>query len=307
MNNRTRIWPRICSALIMAFAAGLVWALACVWSGYTVSLFAGSSDYVYESIVVASDGTTLIQTYSTTQPGEPSFRTLDGKPYETDVRNQLTPGIIGNPPRPPGLMEESLAWQQRVAGLSDNQRRPTSWYLIRNDAPLGHAYLVGYDEQSKLCVGYIGRTGFRRSMPPQDEWFDVGRRIQSWSSGIFASTGYVQSGGRANFQNYGEQRIPSWKMFLIDGQRLLEIDLRERSVRALLESPNLLDVAVATEAVPKVDADTPQEPPTAASVSRRRAIDRSHRRSRSAHRRQERVLAARIAARPSTHHLHSRR
>ena len=259
MNNRTRIWPRICSALIMALAAGMVWALACIWCGYMVSVFTSSRDYVYESIVVAGDGTPLIQTYASAQPGEPTFRTLDGKPYEADVRFQLTPGTIGNPPPPPGLMENSLTWQQRVTGLSDNQRRPTSWYLIRNDAPLGHAYLVGYDEQSKLCIGYIGRTGFRRAMPSQEEWFEVGRRIQSWSSGIFASTGYVQSGGRANLQNYGEQRIPAWLLFLIDGERLLEIDLRERSVRVVLESPNLLDVAVATEGLPKVDADTPQE------------------------------------------------
>lgn len=260
MNNRTRIWPRICSAFIMAVAAGLVWALACIWSGYMVSLFTGSSDYVYETIVVAGDGTPLIQTYSSTQPGDPTFRTLNGKPYESDVRSQLTPGIIGNPPRPPGLMEQTLSWQQRVAGVSDNQRRPTSWYLIRNEAQLGQAYLVGYDEQSRLCIGYIGRTGFRRSMPPQEEWFDVGRRIQSWSSGIFASTGYVQSGGRANSQNYAEQRFPSWRIFLIDGQRLLEIDLRERSIRTMLESPDLLDVAVASEAVSKADADPPQEP-----------------------------------------------
>ena len=116
--------------------------------------------------------------------------------------------------------------------------------MIRDDQPIGHAYLVGYDDVSKLRIGYIGRGGFRRSLPPQDEWFELGRRRFDWQEGALATFGSMQFGGRpGTYFRASDQRIPGWHVFVIDGDRLLEIDLLNRSLRPIYESPGLLSVA----------------------------------------------------------------
>ncbi len=148
------------------------------------------------------------------------------------------------------MWENPLGWSARIAGISDSQRPPVSWYVIRNEESEGRAYLAGYDEITKRLVGYIGRGGFRRSLPQRDEWFDVGRNRFDWDSNTVATTGSIQFGGRAI--SYGnaapaEGQLSPSLVYLIDGDRLLEFDVRARNLRTIHESPGLVAVAIALQ------------------------------------------------------------
>ena len=64
------------------------------------------------------------------------------------------------------------------------RRRVTEkWYFQHNGKLEGSGYFVGYDFKSFLCIGYIGRNGFRHDEPPEDEQFPVdGRQMENNSS-----------------------------------------------------------------------------------------------------------------------------
>ena len=84
----------------------------------------------------------------------------------------------------------------------------------------------------------------------RDEWFDVGRNRFDWGSNTIATTGSIQFGGRAI--SYGnaapaEGRLSPSLVYLIDGDRLLELDVRARNLRTIHESTGLVAVAIALQ------------------------------------------------------------
>jgi hypothetical protein len=260
MRTRTRIWPRLAAALVMALAAGVVWGFATAWTGYLASQLWGTRDAVYEYLNVTRDGTPVI-TSSTTGTVYETLRKLDGTPYAVENLEWLGPASFLSFPKVPGLIELPVPWSQRIAGMSDSQRPPTSWYLLRDDMPLGRAYFIGYDERSRLRVGYLGREGFRSETPPQDEQFDLGRHVLGWY-GPLASTGELEYGGRVRgYVSYvtGDERLAPWLAFLIDGDRLLEINLRTHNVRSVLESPGMLNVGIIWEQPAATEEDAAQQ------------------------------------------------
>jgi hypothetical protein len=267
MNRRTAIWSQVASALIMTIGLAILWGTIVVWAYVMVVQFRRNSGQAYELIQVAADGTPVITSRSMTDYLDTSFRTLDGQPLPNQREEWLTAAPLTVPPRPPVLWESPVGWSARIAGISDSQRPPVSWYLIRGDQPEGRVYLAGYDETSKRLVGYISRDGFRRGLPPRESWFDLGRSRFDWGSNTITTTGSIQYGGRA--VSYGnvataEQRVPPSLLFLIDGERLLEIDLRARTLRTIHESPGLLAVAIALQ---------PQESAAARAADQANATD----------------------------------
>jgi hypothetical protein len=263
MNTRSLTWPRVAATLVVAIGLQVAWGVFLAWGSAMVYAMWQSRNQYYETLGIALDGTPVISSRSYSNSLDWSYRSLDGKPLPNQKDDEfLTPANLVEPIKPPRLYETPKSWPERVAGISDQQRTPTAWYVVRDDRPEGRCYLVGFDEKSKLLVGYIGRNGFRRTIPPEDEWFDLGRHTLMWGSGAIASTYPMQSGGLAI--NYGpstavDQRLPHWLLFLIDGNKLLEIDLIERSVRTIFESNGLVSVATLREPLPAVRLDANED------------------------------------------------
>jgi hypothetical protein len=80
----------------------------------------------------------------------------------------------------------------------------------------------------------------------------------------------IQFGGLAI--DYGaspfstDQRLAPWQLFLIDGDKLLEIDLRERSLRTIFESDGLVSVATLLEPRSPAGADADEKEKAADAV-----------------------------------------
>jgi hypothetical protein len=271
MTHRPRLWPQLAAALVITLAVSAAWGVVMAWSGYVATQIWRSDDTVYESIQVLDDGTPVIQSYSYQTFVDQSYRTLDGKSVEVTGREEwLIGSFFLKPVQSSGFIELPVPWSERLAASSNFQRPPVGWYLVRDDKPLGLAYLVGYDEVSKLRVGYIGRNGFRPTLPPRTEWFDVGRHRFRYWDGVVSSSGDLSFGGRAYswVTAASDQRLPVWLLYVIDSERLLEIDLRARSVRTVLEAPGMLATAVVTQPLTTGEAqDAAQATPPATAES----------------------------------------
>ena len=122
---------------------------------------------------MATDGEVLVSGYIydggvyRRQP----IRTLDGKEREEEQVQSLRPASLAQRPEHRKWHDGPMQWQNRLISISDQQRLPVTWYVVRDDSDAGRAYLAGYDDTSRLRVGYIGRDGFRGSEPPIDQHF----------------------------------------------------------------------------------------------------------------------------------------
>ena len=72
-----------------------------------------------------------------------------------------------------GTFTFPLDGNARIARFADCRTPANLWYFLHDGARDGRGYFVGYDSKSKLCVGFIGRDGFRPDQPPVEQWFPM--------------------------------------------------------------------------------------------------------------------------------------
>jgi hypothetical protein len=254
---------------LLAVGFGAVFSLFVLW----IQLIAdqmGRSDDTYRYVVVRVDGVPLVQEYS-----HHAYRYLylDGQkaPGELGNVSMARGGRLAGPEIFDNLQR---SWAGRILILSDQRRPPIYWYLVHDGEQAGRGYLVGFDSEAKFRVGYIGTLGFRSSEPPREEQFPVPRAsMQFLASSRPLDPRYLPI---VSVVGNGDETsiFWPWSYYLVSGDRLEAIDLRDRSVRTLLEEPGLLSSTVCTQAVAKLpDKHTkPVEMPQSFLVAR--AADR---------------------------------
>ena len=248
--KRETILQRVCATLVVAIGVGIVWGIVAAWCGTVVDGWLRTPERVYERLEVTQNGTVINSSRYGPGYSEVTYRTLDGTTVEPGRDDRLTAATLTEPVRRRSLFEPGFGWGQSLSA-SDFRRPYAGWYLMRNRQRHGRAYFIGYDTSTRLPVGYISRSGFRHSLPPEEDWFDVGRERFRWGSGIAASTGHLTLNTPAyrNSPYADSPGIPNWLVYLIDGEQLLEIDLRERTVRTVEESPGMISIGILTEAI----------------------------------------------------------
>jgi hypothetical protein len=231
--------------VVLTVGAALAWGVA---AGFFATLWethlsSARRITVYENLSVDYDGTPLISAYSYAgnRYQQLPYRTLDGETVEAETIQELSPGFLPSKPQPWRGHDGPRQWSGRLSSASDGRPAPTLWMLVRDATDEGLTYLAGYDAVSQLCVGYIGREGFRGETPAQDEQFALGPEALNYYRGAhFAGAGL----GGIGRQPDNEGVLKTWLVFLIDGDRVAEVDLRKRSVRTLMESPDLVSLSL---------------------------------------------------------------
>lgn len=180
MTTRYRIVEHVSLALILAMGAGLAWF--CLGGLLTEIVAAGlrsprSSVGGSEALVMLGDGVPAIQTKSHFGAYAVDYRTIDGKVVGSDERPVT---VLESSCRLPGPLRRrmpEMSWYQRVVPLGSAQ--DTIWFFLHDGRRDGRGYFLGYDAETRLRVGCIGRRGFRPDEPPADERFAVDGRAVS--------------------------------------------------------------------------------------------------------------------------------
>ncbi len=246
-----------CTALAIAMGIALLWACVLVWSTQTIS---GRSRGYYEHVIVTADGTPIISRAFVDTLQRTDYFTLDRKPFADHELAQISPAMVADalalaPTKPRG--------EPVIQSYSDARERRTAWYFVAFGNPAGTADFVGYDVLTNQRVGYIGLAGFQADRPTDKQAFPI-RRTRMYPVSSFICP--TNNGGQEAYwyvNPRAEQgNIPVWICHVVSGDRLLRVDLRERSVRTVLEMPGLFSVSVAhrrprRDAAPK--ANRPEE------------------------------------------------
>jgi hypothetical protein len=258
--NQRGIFRRLVPTLIVAIGVATLWALVVGWGAGTVETWTSTPNLAHEEVIVTRSGTPLTLYHPLGYFQDPSYRTLDGQPANLSGEGLLIPESLSPASKSPPVFDWPVGWGETLSTVDDNHPRG-AWYLVRDDQPSGHAYLVGYDFGTNLLIGYIGRYGFQRGLPSRDEWFDVGRGSLS---SVTASTRRLSfnapAGAYESVENLGN--LQRWLVYLIDGNHVVEINLQERSVREVFSIPDISSIAILTqvsETVPKEGG--PQDKP----------------------------------------------
>ncbi|NOY42314.1 MAG: hypothetical protein GXP26_10825 [Planctomycetes bacterium] len=260
----TRKWI---SVLVLTLGLGAAWSVGVALIGAIgMSLMPSAVPGDFEDIIVAADGTPLIKTRVGGNWNNTKLRTLDGEAVEQEGYNWLGQASIRKPYQKPRWFESPITWRERIAGVNDEQKPPMSWVAIRDGERPGHAYFAGYDPISKRRIGYLGRAGFRPSIPARDEWFDMGNSTLSWQHQPIASRNSVQYGGLGYLYGRGtstdKNRLAWGLCFMIDGREIQELDLANRRVRTLTSLDGLRSLGIVSQPLPSIDEDAEAKPAT---------------------------------------------
>jgi len=240
------------ASFVLILGLATAWGIVALLTGSIIGTLMPRGPWPQESVLVAVDGTPLIRSYFASNYYNIELRTLDGQMVELDHQDSwLDSTVFGAPYRKPRLLKLPIPWRERIAGCSDLAKPPANWFLMRNDHRPGSAYFAGYDTNSKLGLGFIGRQGFRSTVPPAEEQFDLGNQTFGWGKGAAASSAYLNFGGPPNHYQRAfpvkNQLLAPWLVFLLDGNSIHEIDLRSHKIRTLGKLDQLLALGVVSQ------------------------------------------------------------
>jgi hypothetical protein len=228
-------------AIVLAIGFGTVFALVVVWgASIWESLHATSGSY--ENLIVRADGTPLIQrtTYDRYQQIV-TLHALDGSqvaPRDMASADSLTGAALGTGRQ---NIHFPLEGNARIEEFNDRQSPPNFWYFIHDGARDGRGYFVGYNSRNKLCVGFIGRNGSCSEEPPVEQWFPMDGFKMASRAGFSRSIRSDSWNGSDHVLDFSP-----YKIAMISGNQLIEVDLQERSVRPLLKSANVMSMGMLT-------------------------------------------------------------
>ena len=244
--TQTRFLPRLTTAVLVALGIFIVWGVAVIWLMAVCESNFSAPSPGQQRIFVEQSGRPLIMTANYGQIQSESYRTLDGQLVVDNKLRQreLYPAQLSDPKQyTRSYWPEQWGW--RLSHASDLREFPgsTSWFMVKIGEQM---YLEGYDDASRRQVGFIGRQGYRPSLPNRDEWFTVRGKESLHTQIKGASVGVI---GNASYLEEGTSPVVPWRLYALDGNRLAEIDLRERTVRTLLTDVDAMSIAIISRAV----------------------------------------------------------
>lgn len=227
-------------ALVVALGVAVAWGSL---AGFVLNMVQQlrSRDQQSEQLYVTRYGEPVV--YRTSQDVQRvELLDLDGKP----LGNQSAADLVQLPyvgRLPYSSWPIGLPWRSRLVAEMIPQVPRSAWYLIHDGQVNGRAYGVGYDLGANRPMAYFGRQGFSREIPKRADWFEV-----RGADGLDLQT----------TESFG---VPYWpgdgQMHVLADDKLWQIDLGGRSVRALRDAPGAVAIAKIERAAPLDEAEQP--------------------------------------------------
>jgi len=219
------------ATLAAGFAA--LWLVIVLWLGTAIlEARQGGRRRAYESLVVKSDGTLLIQSFRVDNPYlGATYRDLNGNLQEAPDRDDELPAVSmsGEPPGRTGFAFSQLGWASRLMTFV-NEREPTvNWFFVHNGKPDGAGYFVAYEQTSNRRVGFLGMSGFRADPVPAADWIPArGELKSSLPLSIYS--------GRAGTIRPDRWDVPPRWVYVPSGTDLRKVDLAAQTITTVFET-----------------------------------------------------------------------
>jgi len=233
MSKQNAILQPLGMAMILALGFGVAIFLLVIW-GVAIYETTKKPHSAYEEVLVLKDGTPVIYTYDYYDGStKTDYRTLEGNtlPSISNFRDrQIDMTIL---PGQDTFKDVRLPLEgiSRTGMIALGNPWRTLWYFIHDGNREGKGYFIGYDLESKHCIGFLGRNGFSQSMPAAEDQFLLDARK------------FPQV---ANFvQIYSESyNAPSDAnlLFLLSGNQVMRVDLAAQTVTPLMKSPDIVSL-----------------------------------------------------------------
>src|SRR6185437_6579915 len=160
MNNKG-LFQRLVLATVLAIGFLCAWGMAGIWG---LEVYRGivlvHGDLIIvgheesEEMAFRSDGTPLIVRGNGL--GHRQYRDLEGVAVAPPSVGDSSAWINGTQlpaSLPLGRGSFDVSWEDRIRSFGDGRTPPVRWHFVSDGRPEGGAYFVGYDSQSKMCVG----------------------------------------------------------------------------------------------------------------------------------------------------------
>jgi len=247
MANKEMFQPLVLAAILAAGLA-VVWGLASMWAmevgAYVAGAYPGS-----EQLLFLADGTARVA-HDGGEHGGRQYRDLDGRPVPSPENDDFGWLVMSSLPAalPSGGQAGEVSWSQRIRSFTDGRAPATYWYFMTDGRPGGTGYFVGYDSQSRQCVGYLGTGGFREAPPPAGELFPFGGLTSGPGSRVLCAQGdnaptehpVHRPGGRAP-----QGSASAWDVYVVGhDSKIYHADLHSRTVQVALDKPRLRSAAL---------------------------------------------------------------
>lgn len=232
MFHRTSVLAPLVLALFIMAGLQAVWAVVLA-VGYKT---ASRALEVYPGqLRVDPQGRLVIETQ---RPGQLPYRTTDGRPVDVPENPYWLTAVSLAAPLSENHRDRRLAWNERLTSPAAPTQSSARWYLVHSATSDGKGYFVGYDDLSKMPLGYIGRAGFRTVEPPADQWFALAGPASRHSAWYLASAQRA-SGDTTSQEELGRQGL----VYLVADGRVWKIDLVARTAETLSEVQDAASVA----------------------------------------------------------------
>lgn len=233
-SGRTKL-AHVLVAVLLTVGLSVCWAFVLTMIPQTFfSQARRVSPQAYDELAVRSDGVPLVVTQDYAN-NRLETRHLDGAELDSDEPQQQIAGASTAPP-----FERTPEWSQRVLGFSASND-PTWWYLVHDGRADGHAYVVGFDKNSKRQIAIWGKDGFRSDELLTAERIPFRGDIQPTSQ-IAQPHGYINPGTMPyTYITFGMQ---SSKVFLLTQGNLVRMDLARRQSEMVYQAGDLQSISV---------------------------------------------------------------
>lgn len=237
ISNRRATAIAILLATILTVGVVTIWGMVCTIGTIVYSTFASSSVPV-DQLVFTIEGEPLLQTWNRGYDSA-SYRKLDGTPIEDPDSVHLSETSYSELPPGDRSSWPGTDWAWRIVGFRQSRPTPVYWYLIQR-GPDGPVYFAGYQAQSKQLIGYLGRGGFVRNVPPLDDQFVMPRGL--FQNGMYAPARRGTPGAVPLYE------VPESALFLAAGESLYKIDFGRQSVEPISMPDKVIAVGTYLEA-----------------------------------------------------------
>jgi hypothetical protein len=250
--TKNRLFQPLVLALVLASGFAVVWGVVGMWAvevGEYVLLEGDDREFLH----FRTDGTPCVWHSPAGHTLSRRYLDLEGNPMilPEDTETLWLHGANLPKKLPTRAARGDASWENRICRFADGRAPAVLWYLVTDGRPDGTAYFVGYDSESKVCVGYLGAAGFRDAPPMADEQIPFGGAIAGPRSRVICTrSGFVDDSRGIQLMQDGSGRAPRgflspWDVFVLGrGGVIYHADLQNRTVRVVLNDPTVRSAAV---------------------------------------------------------------